>query len=86
MWCPRFVKQMRCQHEWSEPFILTYEKKHHFMFDDGMGGTHRVSAEFCRICGKRAAYRCIPTLEEHREKRISIKEFHQMRREACRKR
>ena len=86
MWYPRFIKQMRCDHEWSEPFILKYEKTHHRLFDNGMGGADKVSAEFCRKCGKWAAYRCIHSLEEHREKRITIKEFHQMRREACRQR
>ena len=81
MWYPRFIKQMRCEHEWSEDFILKYDKKHHPMFDDGWGGTHMVSATFCRRCGKWEAYRYISSLEEPREKRISIKEFHQMRRE-----
>jgi hypothetical protein len=85
MWYPRFIKRMRCEHEWNEPFILKYEKKYHWMFDDGFGGTHTVSVECCRKCGKWETHRWIG-FPERGEKRISIEEFHQMRRNAWRKR
>ena len=80
MWYPKFIKQMRCKHEWSESFLLEYDAKHDWMFRDD-AGQFTVSAKFCLKCGKAEYYKYVGVPgRESREEWVSIKEFHRMRR------